>query len=560
MILTAKIAAGQEQFSLRQRADKLYERYQYFKALNLYLELADKNKPPIQILERIADCYLNINQYANAEIWFAKAIADPKSNKTDHYFYAEVLLRDKKYDVAKEQYKLFYSNDPESLAFKLSECDSAALWIKQPTLYTIQNKKAFNTPYSDWGLNYDGKLAYIFTSDRLSGDAIDNRTGNSWFKMYRYDIKTNAVNPLTITSAISNNFNSQYHIGPMALNKTADTAYITITTEIPKSKLDMDSKDPGSKQKLYSRRLQIVIAVKKNDQWVITGTFPYNNIQEYSVSCAALLNNGKLIYFASDMPGGEGKTDIWYCEKQHNGKWGQPINCGKNINTPYEDDFPYIDSLGTLYYASKGLPGMGGYDIYSAKGEKANWSQPRDLKYPINSTSDDFYLVTRNGLSGYLSSNREGGAGSDDIYAFSHPPIIIPPKPAPDSSTMAASAPPDQGFAFEPIYYDLDKSNIRPDAAIVLDKLAAFMIQYPQLKIEVSSYTDSRATGDYNEALSQRRAAAVIDYLITKGIDATRLTAKWFGETNLVNNCAPGIQCTEAQHQLNRRTEFTVMK
>ena len=130
----------------------------------------------------------------------------------------------------------------------------------------------------------------------------------------------------------------------------------------------------------------------------------------------------------------------------------------------------------------------------------------------------------------------------------------------PDSTATASTAPPDQGFAFEPIYYDLDKSIIRPDAAIVLDKLAGFMHQYPQLRIQVASYTDSRASGDYNEALSQRRAAAVINYLTNKGIDPTRLNATWFGETNLVNNCAPGVQCTEAQHQLNRRSEFTVIK
>jgi len=282
------------------------------------------------------------------------------------------------------------------------------------------------------------------------------------------------------------------------------------------------------------------------------------------VSSAALSRDGHLIYFASDMPGGEGMTDIWYCEKQPNGRWGKPINCGKSINTPHEDDFPYIDSLGTLYYASKGLPGMGGYDIYSAKGEKAEWSDPQDLKYPINSTSDDFYFVTRNGLNGFFSSNREGGAGSDDIYAFTHPPFVIPPAPvAKDTANVNTAATPadiTQGFVFEPIYYDLDKSNIRPDAAAELDKLVSFLNQYPNLRIQVSSYTDSRASGDYNQALSQRRATAVVDYLTAKGIDPDRLTATWFGESNLVNNCLPGVQCTEAQHQLNRRTEFKVIK
>ena len=118
------------------------------------------------------------------------------------------------------------------------------------------------------------------------------------------------------------------------------------------------------------------------------------------------------------MPGGAGKTDIWYCEKRRDGGWDPPVNCGKTINTAEEDEFPTIGGDGALYYASKGLPGMGGYDIYKAEGAKAQWTAPENLKYPVNSTSDDFYLVTRDGLTGYLSSNREGGKGSDDIYSF----------------------------------------------------------------------------------------------------------------------------------------------
>lgn len=564
LILLAKISGAQEQFSVMRQADKAYDRYEYFKSLNLYLETVNPENPDVKIAERIADCYLHINQYTNAEIWYAKVIDDPKVNKESHYYYAEVLLRDQKFDQAKVQYKLYYDNDPQSLAFKLAGCDSAALWMSQPSDYKITNKKAFNTPYSDWGLNYEGKKGYLFTSDRITGDAVDKRTGNNWFKAYRADAKTNSIVLVTISSEINDDFNGHYHIGPIALTPSGDTAYVTLTTEIPKNKLTTDRKNFNTKQTLVSRRLQLAIAVKKNEQWVITGSFPYNNISQYSVSSAALSKNGNIIYFASDMPGGEGMTDIWYCEKQASGKWGRPVNCGKIINTPYEDDFPYIDSLGTLYYASKGLPGMGGYDIYRAKGAKADWTEPQNLKYPINSTSDDFYYVSANGLKGFFSSNRDGGAGSDDIYAFIHLPFILTPKPVSKDTiiakTPAVPADTTQGFTFEPIYYDLDKSNIRPDAALELDKLATFLKQYPSIHIRIASYTDSRASGDYNEALSQRRATAVVDYLIAKGIDPNRLTATWHGESSLVNNCLPGVQCTEAQHQLNRRTEFTVVK
>ena len=574
LLALATVAGAQEQPGIKQQADNAYDRYEYYKSLNLYLQIADKKKVAIQVIERVADCYRNMNMYADAETWYEKAVADPKANKTAHFYYAEILLRNGKFSQAKEQYKLYFDNDPAELNRKLADCDLAALWMGQQSGYKVENYKNMNSAGSDWGLVYEGTTGLMFTSDRITDENVDNRTGNNWFKLYRYDIKLDNLRQMDLTSTLKDNFNGDYHIGPIALNDSANTAYITLTTEVPKKKLNLDKKDWKSKQNLYSRRLQLVIAKKINEQWVISGSFPYNNIQKYSVSSAALSKDGRILYFVSDMPGGEGKTDIWYCEKQGD-TWGLPVNCGKNINTKEEDDFPDVSPDGTLYYASKGLPGMGGYDIYSAKGERSNWSTPKNLRYPVNTTSDDFYFVTRDGLSGYLSSNRDGGAGSDDIYTFSFNPanVVNTTTPIaqnrPDANTPGAGTQntPDaipttstdntaQPFVFEPIYYDLDKYDIRPDAAEILDKLIAYLNKYPALKIQVLSYTDSRASGDYNITLSERRANAAVKYLTERGIAPGRMVAKWYGKTNLVNDCGDSIPCTEAEHQLNRRTEF----
>jgi len=572
LLALATVACAQEQPGIKQQADNAYDRYEYYKSLNLYLQIADKSKVSIQVIERLADCYRNLNMYADAETWYEKAIVDPKASKIDHFYYAEILLRNGKFDLGKEQYKLYFDNDPAALNLKLTDCDLAALWMGQQSGYKVENYKSMNSAGSDWGLIYEGTTGLIFTSDRITDENVDNRTGNSWFKLYRYDIKLDNLRQMELTSTLKDNFNGDYHIGPIALNDSANTAYITLTTEVPKKKLDLDKKDWKSRQNLYSRRLQLVIAKKINEQWVISGSFPYNNIQKYSVSSAALSKDGQILYFASDMPGGEGKTDIWYCEKQGN-TWGAPVNCGKTINTKDEDDFPYIAPDGALYYASKGLPGMGGYDIYSAKGEKSNWSTPKNLKYPVNTTSDDFYFVTRDGLSGYLSSNRDGGAGSDDIYKFTfNQADVVNTTPiaqntpgagtsantqnTPGTNTTTSTGNTAQAFVFEPIYYDLDKYDIRPDAAEILDRLIAYLNKYPALKISVSSYTDSRASGDYNITLSERRANAAVKYLTERGIAPGRLIARWYGKTNLVNDCGDSIPCTEAEHQLNRRTEF----
>jgi outer membrane protein OmpA-like peptidoglycan-associated protein len=556
LLALALSSGAQEQLSVKQQADKLFDRYEYSKSLGLYLEISAKNN--LAINERIADCYREMNDYKNAEEWYAKVVDQPKVAKIDHYFYAEALLRNRKFSEAKEQYKLYYTDDAAELSLKLADCDSAALWMQHPANYILKNT-ILNSQYSDWGLVFDGKLGFIFVSDKVTNDAgTDNRTGNNWFKLYHANINQDEVSELPIINQSNIKVDGQYHIGPMSVNAAADSAYITVTTEVAAKNIPLDRPDKRSSQRLYTRRLELLMARKVNGQWVIYGGFPYNNIQQYSVGEAALSKDGRILYFSSDMPGGEGKIDIWYCEKRGDGTWGKPVNCGKTINTKDEDAFPYIDNNGTLYYASKGLPGMGGYDIYMAKGEKANWSTPQNLKYPVNTTADDFSMVTRDGVTGYLSSNRDEGKGSDDIYAFAqdttrHPKFRITPNISP------AQHPTPHKLVLSNIYFDLDKSNIRPDAAEELDKMAILLKQHPILRIEISGYTDTRASSDYNVGLSQRRAEAAKDYLVSKGISTDRFTVKWHGKTHLANQCADGVNCTEADHQLNRRVEFKVL-
>jgi outer membrane protein OmpA-like peptidoglycan-associated protein len=109
------------------------------------------------------------------------------------------------------------------------------------------------------------------------------------------------------------------------------------------------------------------------------------------------------------------------------------------------------------------------------------------------------------------------------------------------------------------IYFDLDKSNIRPDARVELEKIVEVLTQNPSIKIEIGSHTDSRQSKAYNQGLSQRRAKSTLDYLVKRGIAKTRLTAKGYGESQLVNQCADGVQCSEADHQLNRRSTFVIV-
>lgn len=553
-------ATAQEQLSKKQLADKAFERYEYFKALNLYLPLADKSKADVHVIERIADCYRLMNDSKDAENWYGSASAYDNVADISLYYYAEALLRNSKLKEAKLQYQAYYSriNNSDELRFKLATCDSAASWMAQKNkAYTINPEKKLNSVYADWGAGYYGDNGLVFTSDRTDGynnvKQTDNRSGNSYFKLYVANKDSVALLPMSKEGRKT--FNGDYHAGPVVFNAASDTAWITITTTQPRRILPIDKLEKGSMhQRLYTRRLMLVMAVMKDGVWGGFKNFEHNSIKEYSVGHAALSKGGDVLYFASDMPGGAGRTDIWYCLKQADGSWGKPANCGATINTKGDEAFPVITPEG-LSFASDGLQGMGGLDVFLVKGSQNNWSRPVNPGYPLNSTADDFYYVTRDGVTGYVSSNRDGGSGNDDIYSFTCHPLVIEPKPP---VPLTAKPTP----AFDPenlralIYYDLDRSNIRRDAAATLDSLAAILKANPLVKVKLASYTDIRASGSYNISLSKRRSEAAMAYLVEQGIDSKRLSITWFGKENPVADCPGQPGCPESQHQLNRRTEI----
>jgi hypothetical protein len=145
----------------------------------------------------------------------------------------------------------------------------------------------------------------------------------------------------------------------------------------------------------------------------------HNNPRKYSVGHACLHPNDSLLYYVSDMPGGFGGTDIYYSELEAGGEWSAPVNAGPMINTAGNEMFPTMDSTAVLYFSSDGKIGLGGLDIFRAEGAKSQWSAVENMRYPVNSSGDDFYFVLSDDKkSGLFASNRPGGAGADDIYSL----------------------------------------------------------------------------------------------------------------------------------------------
>ncbi|MDP1815774.1 MAG: OmpA family protein, partial [Leadbetterella sp.] len=382
-------------------------------------------------------------------------------------------------------------------------------------------------------------------------------------------------------------------------------------------------------------------ATLKDEKWTDVVELPFNS-DEYSVAHPTLSLDEKTLYFASNMPGTIGQSDLFRVSINTDGSFGTPENLGPRINTEGRETFPFISGDNELYFASDGHPGLGGLDVFTAKTKADNsFYMIQNVGEPVNSKQDDFgYVIDSKTSTGFFTSNREGGVGYDDIYKFKELKKLICTQTLSGIATDQDTGQPiagakvslldsnfkllketitdDKGFySFEVacgetyyvriekegyetqegkviipersgktehklqmgkrnkpidvgtdlakildmpiIYFDLDKSVIRRDAAFELEKILAVMEQYPKMKIDVRSHTDSRQTANYNQKLSDRRVKSTIAWLVQNKIQASRLTGRGYGESQLVNKCADGVKCTEEEHQANRRSEFVII-
>ncbi|MVN92684.1 OmpA family protein [Mucilaginibacter aquatilis] len=626
-------------------ADEQYALYNYSKAAELYLQ-AYKKKPTLYTAERLANSYRMMRDYKEAEKWYATVVTLEGSKPQNIFTYAEVLKNNLKYIEAKEQYTRYYTLTPNAdlkqLNYWMSSCDSAIKWMKKPVDVDIRNITTLNSQESDWGaVKYNSNI--VFTSDRTdkkdqaelrkkrpliwfdSNVSLDKRvygwTGNKYLNLYEQptaNASTDAVKPFTFIAG------TDYHIGAASYTADGTEMYFTLT-RLPKEKVKETAKIATINLGVYSSKLV-------NGKWSKPEPFTYNKEEEYSVGDPFIMPDGKTLYFVSNMPGGVGGTDIYYCTKDA-GVWSQPINVN-GINTPANERTPSIDVQGNMYFSTDGDKGMGGLDVFKAIRTAGGFGSKLNLGYPINSAQDDFAYVVYDNASGYLSSNRTGGVGSDDVYSFAYNiPVayrlegvaydkntrrpladtyitLTPAKGSPikvrtgSNGAYAFTVYANAGYQLkgekngyltdsqkpfsttgispnevlkrnlyldkielqkpirlENIYYDLDKWDIRPDAEVELNKLIKIMKDNPTIVIQLSSHTDSRADDDYNMNLSRKRANAAVEYIITVGdIDEDRVIARGYGETRLLNKCSNGVKCSEAEHQLNRRTEFAILK
>ncbi|WP_270090025.1 OmpA family protein [Sphingobacterium sp. SYP-B4668] len=416
LLIGQSMLQGQEQLGLRSKADKLFYQFEYYSASRIYEKLVDVKKPKSADMERLAMCYLQINEYSLARNWYSRVVDTGQVTAESLINYADVLKKLGYYTEAKKQYAAYAqrSKTPEAVALALQGCDSALLWMANPTHHKLKNEDGVNTRLSDFGTFSTGDNV-LYVGESATGVATAGLTGRSYLRVFSSNVGADGMT-LQSPYMVTENFNeAAYHVGPIVSSKDGNTLYVTRT--YPGKDTEKHRSGP---YRFKKHNLEIKIYQKDNTGWKDVD-FPYNDIKKYSVGHAALSENGQILYFASDMPGGLGGVDIWYCEMQANGNWGVPVNAGDVINSVGDEMFPSVFG-DVLYYSSNGFAGMGGLDIFSAKGSKSNFSNRTNLRFPINSASDDFGFIEigddEKGKHGYLSSNRMGGLGLDDIYSY----------------------------------------------------------------------------------------------------------------------------------------------
>jgi len=612
------------------KAERLYQQFNYAKAAPVYERIVNKNnKNSTLALQRLGDINRLSSHFAKSADWYEKAIATGKANPEVYINYGQVLRSLGKYDKAIEQFEKYQSINPKDsrAGIYADYCRQVLAKNDAAELYEVINVKGVNSAYADFSpVVMNGKL--VFTSDRSTstGGRRYGWTGADYLDLYESEMpdlkdpqKELSKNPEKFSSEL----NMPFHDGPATFTGDNNTVWFT---RVYKKMGEIDS------SRFYTNRLKIYSSTYDGKKWSEPQPF-YLNSEEYSVGHPAISADGKTLYFVSDMPGGNGGTDLYTVELK-DGTWGNMKNMGTDINTFGNEMFPYVDSDGKLYFASDGWPGLGSLDVFKSEYKDSKWTKPENLRDPVNSSADDFGFFKDKSGAAFFSSNRADGQGSDDIYYAAeikyadsvfvsgivkdgntlevlpnstvlvwnqetgdvfvlktdnkgeygmmlktgHNYVFKAVKKGFTTDCLNLNLPQfmrentkknrdlillklkiDEKFRLENVYYDFDKYNIRRDASEELDRVVNFLRQNPQVTVELGSHTDSRGSFRYNDRLSERRSNSAVKYITTNGINKSRITAKGYGEYQLVNKCADGVECTEQEHQDNRRTEIKII-
>ena len=624
-------------------AADIYKGGNYYAALPMYLDLYRLDSTNANTAYLVGDCYLRARSgKAKALPYLEKASKSISKNyKKDspdernapilaykllgdayhiHSKFNQAILS---YELYKKELVLDKKKDDVNLKDanrKIEMCNTAKILVASPLNVKITNMgKNVNSPYGDYSpvLTADQNTMIFTTRRKESTGGLISDDGKFFEDIY-------------ISNFVDSAWTTAKSIGK-PIDTDGNEASVGIS---PDGQEILIYKDDNGDGNIYSTSLD-------GDVWSTPVKLNSNINSKHWEPSAFISADGHAIYFVSDRPGGFGGRDIYVSQKTTNGDWGTAVNMGSLINTPYDEDAPFIHPDGiTLFFSSNGHNTMGGFDIFysTLSDDGTKWQAPINVGFPINSPDDDvFYVVSPDKTTSYYSSFKEGGFGEKDNYIITflnqtRAPLTLlkgvvkdfygaVPKDieitVTDNETgdvvgryktnsktgqylfiltpgknynIAYEA---EGFLFysenrqidkktnyyeiyrpiqlppitvgskmvlNNIFFDFDKATLRTISTVELKNILKFLNKYPNVSIEISGYTDSKGTAEYNLKLSDERALAVVSYLIEKGINKDRLKSKGYGEASpdAPNQKANGSD-DPIGRQLNRRVELKII-
>ncbi len=600
------------------QGDRSYEALAYQEAIHHYEKIVDRtHKVSTDI--RLADSYFKTGNLDSAEVKYAEAVKHSGIPGSTYFNYGKTLMYNGKHEQASEWFEKYLKSNPNDIVAQmlLSSCRSIKDRYADTTLYTL-------TPIlEDQFTNTFSMVEYqngaIFTADKavFSGKQATAWTGNSYLDLYQ--MKKDTSGAWLQPSLLQGDINSKFHEGPATFSQDGNVVYFTRSNYF-KRKMEVNEENENN-LKIFKATLirgewknleefpynsddydcghPSLSADEKELYFVSSMPGGYGGTDLYKSTWTdgrwsqpqnlgseintpgnemfPFINTDGALYFSSDAHNSMGGLDVFIT--YFDGKsWASPENLNYPLNST-DDDFAYtvnkdnhsgfVSSSRTksdkMYAFEQHAPT---FNLYGTALEKVS-AQPvegvvveltdpetneiltavtdSEGKFKVRLSPETYYKLycTKFGCSSPTSElSTKGLKYSQDFYAdFWVEPIVI-----------------DKPIVVENIYYDYNKWNIRPDAALELDKLVRVLKDNPTIEIELGSHTDARGNDQYNYVLSDKRAYAVVQYLIANGIDPTRLTYKGYGEKVLINQCGNGVICSEEAHQQNRRTEFKVTK
>ena len=596
-------------------ADKLFARFEYIDAAREYLKLVENGKADPYVYKQLADANYNMFNSTEAVKWYAKATETQQDAET-YYRYAQMLKAESKYDDANKQMRKFAAAAPNDLRAKAFNENPNYIprLLDKTKLYDVKSSD-ISSDKSDFGaVLYDNSL--YFASARNGARKNYGWTDEPFLDIYKADYNTDG----TITNATTvTELNSKWHDGPITISADGKTAYFASESykekeSTPKNKAANakfsqvylfsvtkngdnwgsisslpfnDTAFSNSNPSLSRDGKTLYFSSNRpgsmggTDIWKVAvntdGTYgdPQNLGNKVNTegneSFPFIADDNKTLFFASSGKQGLGGLDIYQIDISNG---SEATNLGKPVNTE-KDDFAFTfnesKKIGFLSSNRNGnddifiVNPICGVDVLIVVTDAKTGAVLTNASVSILDDKKNIIATEMSNAKGEVNYRVECDRAyvvqaSKDGYEGNT--FAVTKSKGPKAKVDAALNPIDvivteTEIILKPIYFEFDKSNITQDGAFELDKLVQVMKNNEKMIIMAKSHTDSRGSDDYNLSLSDRRAKSTVQYVISKGIDASRISGKGMGESEPAEVCNP---CTEAQYALNRRSEFLIVK